>query len=173
MSGWVSVLDLFSIGIGPSSSHTVGPMRAAQSFAERLAAGGPDTDVARVEVELCGSLGATGVGHGTPDAVIAGLRGEEPETCDPDQVRGSWAGLGNGREVRLAGVLPILMRRSDVVLAPRVRMPGHSNGMTFRAYTTAGVACARQVSYSVGGGFVVTEGEAPRTEMGGELPPRT
>ncbi|MDN6511052.1 MAG: L-serine ammonia-lyase, partial [Corynebacterium sp.] len=89
-SVYVSALDLFSIGIGPSSSHTVGPMRAGADFARRAAA---LPGLTRVRVQLYGSLSATGHGHGTPDAAVAGLAGAQPETCDPYAVRGSWGRL--------------------------------------------------------------------------------
>ena len=99
----ISVFDLFSIGIGPSSSHTVGPMRAANRFVALLDERGALPRVAGVCVELYGSLGATGIGHGTPDAVVAGLTGLVPETCDPAAVRGAWQGLGAGAPIRVAG----------------------------------------------------------------------
>ncbi|WP_274543190.1 serine dehydratase beta chain, partial [Microbacterium sp. CPCC 204701] len=87
MSAYVSAFELFSIGVGPSSSHTVGPMRAAHDFVVRLRESGLLPRAGRVTCTLYGSLGATGIGHGTPDAVVAGLRGLEPETVDPDAVR--------------------------------------------------------------------------------------
>ena len=124
MTAFVSALDLFSIGIGPSSSHTVGPMRAARAFAERLADEGILDRVSRVTCSLYGSLGATGLGHGTPDAVVAGLAGLKPDDCDPDDVRGAWTRLGDdGGEVLLAGRQPITMARGDVSLEPRTRLP--------------------------------------------------
>ncbi|GII98935.1 L-serine dehydratase [Sediminihabitans luteus] len=123
MSSYVSALDLFSIGIGPSSSHTVGPMRAARAFVDELAARDVLHDVAQLEVVLCGSLGATGIGHGTPDAVVAGLRGLDPETCDPDDVPGGWEKLGDGATVTLRPT------RSEPAPAPTGRTaesPGES-----------------------------------------------
>lgn len=156
MSSYVSVLDLFSIGVGPSSSHTVGPMRAAHAFARSLAASGALDDVAGVRVVLCGSLGATGVGHGTPDAVVAGLTGLDPETCDPDRVPGGWEKLGDGARVSLLGRHDVTVRQDDVRLAPLTRMPGHPNGMRFTALSAAGDVLAEEAYYSVGGGFVLT-----------------
>src|ERR1700742_1152467 len=97
----ISVFDLFSIGIGPSSSHTVGPLRAARAFAGRLRADGVVDRVDPVTCTLYGSLGSTGIAPGTPDAIVAGLRGQEPETCRPDDVRGAWSGLGDDATVRL------------------------------------------------------------------------
>ena len=91
MTAYVSALDLFSIGIGPSSSHTVGPMRAAGSFADHLVETGHLTGVSHISCSLYGSLGATGLGHGTPDAILAGLAGFRPETCDPSDVRAAWS----------------------------------------------------------------------------------
>ena len=159
MSSYVSVLDLFSIGVGPSSSHTVGPMRAARTFVRRLADDGALARVAGVRVVLCGSLGATGVGHGTPDAVVAGLVGLDPETCDPDRVPGGWEKLGDGARVALLGAHDVVMRQDDVRLAPLTRMPGHPNGMRFTALGADGAVLAEESYYSVGGGFVLTATE--------------
>jgi L-serine dehydratase len=134
----VSVFDLFSVGIGPSSSHTVGPMRAARRFALRL----PDLPVALVRAELFGSLGATGHGHGTPRAVLLGLAGEEPETVDTT-LEPSTDGLGF--EV-------------DLVLHRRRSLPEHPNGMTFTAFGADGAELLRRTCFSVGGGFVTDSG---------------
>src|SRR5690606_41701121 len=128
MSTYVSVLDLFSIGVGRSRAHTVGPMRAATAFVTALAERGTLDRVAGLRVVLCGSLGSTGVGHGTPDAVVAGLLGLDPQTCDPDVVPGSWEKLGDGAPVPLLGRHRVTMSRADVRLAPLTRMPGHPNG---------------------------------------------
>src|SRR5689334_19699553 len=103
VTAYVSAFDLFSIGIGPSSSHTVGPLRAAAAFASRLDDAGMLDRVDQVTCALYGSLGSTGIGHGTPDAVIAGLRGLQPETCRPEDVRGAWADLAPGATLQLAG----------------------------------------------------------------------
>ncbi|MFC9559812.1 L-serine ammonia-lyase [Agromyces sp. NPDC056965] len=160
MTAFVSALDLFSIGIGPSSSHTVGPMRAARAFAEHLARDGVLDRVTRITCSLYGSLGATGLGHGTPDAVVAGLAGLEPHDCDPDEVRGAWAGLGDdGAEVRIVGTHTIRMLRSDVALEPRTRLPGHPNAMTLQAWGDDALPLAEDTYYSVGGGFIRREGE--------------
>ena len=135
VTAFVSALDLFSIGIGPSSSHTVGPMRAARAFVEGLADDGRLAAVRRVTCSLYGSLGATGLGHGTPDAVVAGLAGLTPHDCDPDDVRGAWTRLGTaGADVRLAGHHAVTMTQSDVSLEPRTRLPGHPNAMTLQAW---------------------------------------
>ena len=160
MSAYVSAFELFSIGVGPSSSHTVGPMRAARLFAARLR---PVLDtVARVECVLYGSLGATGIGHGTPDAVVAGLQGLEPETVDPAVVRAAWTDWVDGAALRIDGAHAVPFARSDIEFAPRTRLPGHPNAMTLRAFDASGAAVAEDTYYSVGGGFIRREGEEPR-----------
>ncbi len=123
MNAYVSALDLFSIGIGPSSSHTVGPMRAALQFAQNVRDSGQLDAITRVTCSLYGSLGATGLGHGTPGAVLAGLAGFRPETCDPDDVRHAWAGLGEGGALLLAGTHRIPVTKDDVSFLPRTRLP--------------------------------------------------
>lgn len=159
MNPYVSVLDLFSVGLGPSSSHTVGPMRAARAFVAGLADRGELDRVAGLHVVLCGSLGATGVGHGTPDAVVAGLVGLDPETCDPDLIPGRWEKLGDGARLPLLGRHEVVVAQDDVRLAPLTRMPGHPNGMRFTAVAADGSAVAEREYYSVGGGFVLTSDE--------------
>ena len=163
MTAFVSALDLFSIGIGPSSSHTVGPMRAARAFAEGISADGLLDRVSRVTCTLYGSLGATGLGHGTPDAVVAGLTGLRPDDCDPDEVRGAWTRLGNaGADVRLAGRHAITMTQADVSLEPRTRLPGHPNALTLQAWGEGDpLPIAEETYYSVGGGFIRRDGDAP------------
>ncbi|MFH8248809.1 L-serine ammonia-lyase, iron-sulfur-dependent, subunit alpha [Microbacterium sp. B2969] len=161
MSAYVSAFELFSIGVGPSSSHTVGPMRAARDFVIRLG----ETDLleraVRVTCTLCGSLGATGIGHGTPDAVVAGLRGEDPATVEPDAVRRAWSDWPGGR-LLLAGTHEVAFAKDDVVFAPRTRLPGHPNAMTLAALDAAGAVLAEETYYSIGGGFIRREGEAQR-----------
>jgi L-serine dehydratase len=163
VTAFVSALDLFSIGIGPSSSHTVGPMRAARAFAERLADAGLLERTTRITCSLYGSLGATGLGHGTPDAVVAGLAGLRPDDCDPDAVRGAWARLGaEGGEVKVAGRHPITMTQGDLSLEPRTRLPGHPNALTLQAWgADDALPLAEESYYSVGGGFIRREGDAP------------
>jgi L-serine dehydratase len=163
VTAFVSALDLFSIGIGPSSSHTVGPMRAARAFAERLAADEVLERVTRITCSLYGSLGATGLGHGTPDAVVAGLAGLKPDECDPADVRGAWSRLGpDGGEVRIAGRRPITMAQGDVTLEPRTRLPGHPNALTLQAWGEGdALPIAEETYYSIGGGFIRREGDAP------------
>ncbi|MEW5811814.1 MAG: L-serine ammonia-lyase [Actinomycetota bacterium] len=147
----VSVFELFSIGIGPSSSHTVGPMRAARQFTERIR--GSLNAVASVRVELFGSLAATGAGHGTPGAVVLGLEGAEPDTVDPDHARTRAEEIQRDGRLRLAGEWPVAV---EIVMALRA-MDFHSNGMVFTAVRADGVELDRHVYYSVGGGFVVDE----------------
>ena len=166
MTAYVSAFDLFSIGVGPSSSHTVGPMRAGLEFAQRLRATGALDQVARVTCDLFGSLGATGIGHGTPDAVVAGLQGLEPETADPSAVRSAWTDWPAGQDLALAGIHPVPFAKDDIVFAPRTRLPGHPNAMTLRALDADGDTVAEQTYYSVGGGFIRREGEEPSVAGG-------
>ncbi|GAB1435692.1 L-serine ammonia-lyase [Sphaerotilus sulfidivorans] len=159
----ISVFDLFKIGIGPSSSHTVGPMKAARLFVQRLDAAGLLARVARVEVQLYGSLAATGRGHGSDKAVILGLQGHTPDTVDVDAVPGLL------EQVRLSGRLRLDSRheiafdeRRDLVLHKRRALPFHANGMGCAAFDAEGLELDRREYYSVGGGFVVShEGGAP------------
>ncbi|WP_406123858.1 L-serine ammonia-lyase [Streptomyces canus] len=154
----ISVFDLFSIGIGPSSSHTVGPMRAARMFARRLRNEELLSSVDSVRCELYGSLGATGHGHGTPKAVLLGLEGASPRTVDVENADDRVA------EIKAAGVLKLLGEREipfsfddDLVLHRRKTLPYHANGMTVWAYDASGAELMSKTYYSVGGGFVVDE----------------
>ena len=170
---YFSALALFSIGIGPSSSHTVGPMRAALTFAGHLAATGRLTDVTRISCSLYGSLGATGLGHGTPDAVLAGLAGLRPETCDPREVRALWSGItvGDGAVLRLAGSHEIPVSKTDVSFVPRTRLSGHPNALTLSAWGGAGVFPLLEETYfSIGGGFIRQEGAVAETAAGARQP---
>jgi L-serine dehydratase len=158
----ISVFDLFSIGIGPSSSHTVGPMRAARTFALGLEADGLLERVGRVRVELFGSLGATGRGHGSDRAVVLGLEGETPEDVDTDTVLSRVAEVRRAEKVRLLGRQPVQLAAADLVLHRRSTLPFHPNGMRFTAFATADPASPdeplrERTYYSVGGGFVVDE----------------
>ncbi|MGF2949014.1 L-serine ammonia-lyase, iron-sulfur-dependent, subunit alpha [Microbacterium alcoholitolerans] len=162
MTAYVSAFDLFSIGVGPSSSHTVGPMRAGVDFAARLREQGLLDRVARVTCELYGSLGATGLGHGTPDAVVAGLQGLHPETCDPDDVRALWSDWPERRDLMLAGEHAVAFAKDDIAFVPRTRLPGHPNAMTLHALDADGAAVLDETYYSIGGGFIRRDGEPPR-----------
>ncbi len=162
----VSVLDLFKIGIGPSSSHTVGPMKAARMFAEQLAREHLMDQLVRVQVTLYGSLGATGKGHGSDMAVVLGLMGQEPDKVDPDAIPGLLDAVRRDRQLVLNGIHPIAFDAdTDIVMNWRETLPVHANGMRIEAFgADHGVVCARTY-YSVGGGFVVTEelaGDASR-----------
>ncbi|MEV0939491.1 L-serine ammonia-lyase [Micromonospora wenchangensis] len=157
----ISVFDLFSVGIGPSSSHTVGPMRAGRTFVAGLKADGLLHTVTRVRAELFGSLGATGHGHGSDRAVLLGLAGESPETVDTDSVGPRVA------EIRARGRLALLGTQEigfepdrDLVLHRRRSLPYHPNGMVFSAWDAAGAQVRERTYYSVGGGFVVDEAAA-------------
>lgn len=155
----LSALDLFSVGVGPSSSHTVGPMRAARLFAQQVVDAGRLYEVARVKTELYGSLGATGVGHGSDKAVILGLQGEDPESLDVETAEERVQRCTEDRELLLAGRKTISFARpQDVKLHRRKSLPAHPNGMIFTAYDCGGEVLAESTYYSVGGGFVV-EGE--------------
>ncbi|MGY1829739.1 L-serine ammonia-lyase [Geodermatophilus sp. SYSU D01180] len=157
----ISAFDLFRVGIGPSSSHTVGPMRAARTFAARLAGDGLLGEVAGVRCELFGSLGATGHGHGSVKAVVLGLEGERPDLVDPVAVEPRVETIRREGELRLAGEQPIAFSvDDDVVLHRRERLGFHSNGMRFRALDAAGGEVSRREYYSVGGGFVLDGDEA-------------
>ncbi|MER7888612.1 L-serine ammonia-lyase [Micromonospora sp. NPDC094482] len=157
----ISVFDLFSVGIGPSSSHTVGPMRAARTFVTGLKADGLLAATARVQAELFGSLGATGHGHGSDRAVLLGLAGEAPETVDTDSVAPRVARIRAERRIGLLDAHEIDFDPDrDLVLHRRRSLPYHPNGMTFVAYDDTGAELRSRTYYSVGGGFVVDEAAA-------------
>jgi len=159
----ISVFDLFSIGIGPSSSHTVGPMRAARMFARRLKAEGLLAQTASVRAELFGSLGATGHGHGTPRAVLLGLEGNSPRTVDLERADDDVRRIRETGRLRLLGselgvVHEIAFDEpNQLILHRRRSLPYHANGMTLCAYDSTGVPLLEKTYYSVGGGFVVDE----------------
>ena len=152
----LSVFDLFSIGIGPSSSHTVGPMRAAGMFVRRLKNEGLLAHTAAVRAELFGSLGATGHGHGTPKAVLLGLEGHSPRTVDVDTADERVARVRATGRISLLGAHEIpLDPDRDLVLHRRRALPYHANGMTLLARSADGAVLLEKTYYSVGGGFVV------------------
>lgn len=153
----VSVFDLFKIGIGPSSSHTVGPMRAARLFVLRLAHDGVLERVAGLRVELYGSLGATGKGHGSDKAVLLGLEGDEPATVDVDGVDARLAALRGAQQLALLGRHAIrFVEKDDLAFVTRA-LPFHANGLRFIARAADGAELLARTYYSVGGGFVVSE----------------
>jgi L-serine dehydratase len=161
----VGVFDLFSIGIGPSSSHTVGPMRAAAVFASELQGSGVLQRVASLRVDLYGSLAATGRGHGTMTAVLLGLEGYHPEVILPDEVEERLASIAQTGTLTLAGAadqasgVPLPYGEQDIILHPLTVLPRHTNGMKFSVSDAAGAVLHEATFYSVGGGFIVRDGE--------------
>ncbi len=153
----LSVFDLFKIGIGPSSSHTVGPMRAAARFAEGLRREGLLEATASVKVELYGSLGATGKGHGSDKAVLLGLEGEQPDTVDTAAIPARLDAIRSSGELRLLGERPIRFVEKEHLALIRKPLAYHPNGMIFRAFDAAGLQVRSREYYSVGGGFVVDD----------------
>ncbi len=158
----VSTFDLFKIGIGPSSSHTVGPMRAAARFAEKwLLEAGRLQDVARVRAEVYGSLAMTGRGHGTDKAVLLGLEGHWPQSIDPDVIPAVLERIRSEQRLNLLGSRLIAFdEKRDLVMNKRQKLPYHTNGMRFSAFDADDVLIATRDYYSVGGGFVVNQDEA-------------
>ncbi|AOZ49426.1 L-serine ammonia-lyase [Chromobacterium vaccinii] len=154
----ISVFDLFKIGIGPSSSHTVGPMRAARQFISRLEKDGQLDATVRVSAEMFGSLGATGKGHGTDVAVLLGLQGEQPDLIDTDAVDGMLDAIRKQRKLKLLGKREIdFVEGEHLILHKKKTLPYHPNGMIFEAFDAAGESLSKRAYYSVGGGFVVDE----------------
>lgn len=152
----ISVFDLFKVGIGPSSSHTVGPMIAAHRFVSRLQEAGHLRATCAVRAELYGSLGATGKGHGSDKAVLLGLEGELPDQIDPDLIAPRLAAIRANRELRLLGVQPIsFIEKEHLQFFRREALPQHPNGMRFTALDARGDLLMKKEYYSVGGGFVV------------------
>ncbi|RMH88623.1 L-serine ammonia-lyase [Lysobacter pythonis] len=158
----VSVFDLYKIGIGPSSSHTVGPMRAAARFVtHHLKRPGKLARVARLRAEVFGSLALTGRGHGTDKAVLMGLEGHRPNRIDPDIIPEALERIRSTRKIRLDGEHEIgFNEKTDLIMNKRQKLPFHTNGMRFIAYDGEGNELASRDYYSVGGGFVVNEDEA-------------
>jgi L-serine dehydratase len=161
----VSVFDLFSVGIGPSSSHTVGPMRAAKRFVASLEADGQLDQVTRVQAQLFGSLGATGHGHGSFNAVLWGLEGAEPETVDTGSAPFRAEEIKQSRRIRLSGRREVAFDPDeDVILHRRRSLTSHPNGMTFTAYTEHRVLSERTY-HSIGGGFVLDDDGSERPRL--------
>ena len=157
----ISTFDLFKVGIGPSSSHTVGPMVAARQFAQGLGSAGLLPQVARVRVELYGSLGATGAGHGSPKAIILGLEGEAPESVDVEAIPARVARAREQGELQLCGERRIdFSYRDDLRMLRQESLPQHANGMRFTALAADGAVLRQRIYYSVGGGFVIDEAAA-------------
>ncbi|KAF1695775.1 L-serine ammonia-lyase [Pseudoxanthomonas jiangsuensis] len=158
----VSTFDLFKIGIGPSSSHTVGPMRAAARFVQRwLIEPGRLAQVDRVRAEVFGSLALTGRGHGTDTALLLGLEGHQPDTVDPDAIPARLARIRAEKTLQLApGHTVAFDEKHDLAMNKRQKLPFHTNGMRFTAFDAQGQVLATRDYYSVGGGFVVNTDEA-------------
>ncbi|MFQ6006653.1 MAG: L-serine ammonia-lyase [Woeseia sp.] len=165
----ISVFDIFKIGIGPSSSHTVGPMKAAREFGRRLEQAG--MRATKLEVRLYGSLSFTGKGHGTDSAIFLGLHGADPETVDPDEVGTILNSIRRGRRVDLPGVGAITFDPdTDLVFDAGEPLPRHTNGMRFKAVDEDGEAILQEDYFSIGGGFIVRDDEEEPTNQEGEPP---
>ena len=157
----ISAFDLFKIGIGPSSSHTVGPMRAAQAFVTSLAGSGLLGRTVRIEARLYGSLAWTGRGHGTDKAVVLGLAGQLPDTVDPDEADGLVERLATDRRLTLPdGSVIDFDPTADVVFDYEGQTPVHPNTLRFAALDASGETLLMEIWYSVGGGFVLRDGDA-------------
>ncbi|MGA0002423.1 MAG: serine dehydratase beta chain, partial [Steroidobacteraceae bacterium] len=160
----VSVFDLFRRGIGPSSSHTMGPMEAARRFVSQLRDQGLLAAVGAVQVDLYGSLALTGRGHGTDRALLCGLEGHDPVDLDPDLVAPLYERVVAGGPLALAGTHAIRFDlRTDLREHPAQRLPRHANGLRFTALDASGQVLASGVFYSVGGGVVLAETECGRS----------
>lgn len=162
----VSVFELFSVGVGPSSSHTVGPMRAAASFVELV--GERVNALASVRVDVFGSLAATGRGHGTFDAILLGLEGCKPEEVEANDMDQRKARMAQTGAVRFGDVRDIKLTEDDMVKRPLTVLKRHTNAMTLTAFDATGEELAKETYYSVGGGFVVAESDE-NEPIGGEL----
>jgi L-serine dehydratase len=155
----ISVFDLFSVGIGPSSSHTVGPMRAAGRFVDELAARDVLDQVVDIRVDLFGSLAATGAGHGTMPAILLGLESYRPETIETDEMERRLAAIRVEGKIQLGGRILLPLTESDMRLHPSRQLDHHPNAMTIEATSADGEVVHRETYFSIGGGFVVTEAE--------------
>jgi L-serine dehydratase len=166
----ISTFDIFKIGVGPSSSHTLGPWRAAQRFLTKCRDLGILDRVVRVQVDLYGSLAKTGRGHGTDLALLLGLSGEDPVTCDLAQLHPRVEVIRSAGTITLAGVKTVPFHpATDLVFHAQTTLPFHPNGLTFTAFLEDGTACA-ETYYSVGGGFVVQENETADESRSVRLP---
>ena len=157
--GRLSVFDMFRLGIGPSSSHTVGPMRAALSFAQSLEADGLLHEVTSISIELYGSLGATGRGHGTDRAVLLGLSGYQPETVPSHVVSSLPTSVVADGYLELMGKQRVSIASDAISFQPRISIDYHPNALRFRADRADGSEITNAVYFSIGGGFVASESE--------------
>jgi L-serine dehydratase len=168
----LSVFDIFKVGIGPSSSHTMGPMRAAREFASGLKRDGLLAATQEIAVRLYGSLAFTGVGHGTDRAILAGLEGAEPETVDPDSIEPTVQRIRTSGRIRLAGEHEIgFDEPMQLLFMHHERLPGHSNGMRFSALGADHRTLREEDYYSIGGGFIVRGDEAEAREASSHAAP--
>jgi len=166
-----SLFDLFKIGIGPSSSHTVGPMRAARRFGIELEAAGLLQGTARVTVELYGSLALTGHGHGTDRAILLGLTGKQPDKVDPAAIDGIVQTIRDAHALRLLGKHVVPFEEADDLVWHRAEaLAAHPNGMRYTAFDENGGVLRQQIFYSVGGGFIRVEGEEIETGESANIP---
>ncbi len=166
----ISVFDIFKIGIGPSSSHTLGPWRAAQRFTASLIEQGVLNEVVQVKILLYGSLAKTGVGHGTDVAILLGLSGDDPVTMDVEQVMPKFNSIKTEKQLNLSNQQLISFSYAeDLIFLMNESLPGHPNSVTFQAFLSSGKAIS-ETYYSVGGGFVVKEGESASEKKSVDLP---
>jgi L-serine dehydratase len=169
----LSVFDIFKVGIGPSSSHTMGPMRAAREFVSGLKRDGLLGATREIAVRLYGSLALTGVGHGTDRAVLVGLEGADPESVDPDSIEPAIVRIRSSGRIRLLGEHEIAFDEPmQLLFMMHERLPRHSNGMRFSALGTGGKVLREEDYYSIGGGFIVRGAEeaARDTSAGAPMP---
>src|SRR5579871_1634802 len=169
----LSVFDIFKVGIGPSSSHTMGPMRAARAFVLGLKSDGLLESTREIAVRLYGSLALTGIGHGTDRAVLAGLEGADPESVDPDTIEPLMQRIRQQGRIRLLGEHEIAFDEPMQLLFMRTeRLPRHSNGMRFTALGEGLRVLREEDYYSIGGGFIVRNGESEAPEAVAHASPR-
>lgn len=160
----ISAFEIFKIGIGPSSSHTVGPMQAARRFVLDLDRAGLLSELASITVDLYGSLALTGTGHGTDRAILLGLAGEAPDTVDVDSIDARLAAIRRTGEIALLGRHPIPFQEAQHLLFHKnMTLPQHPNGMRFTATDAHGITLSQQLLFSIGGGFVVSADEIGHT----------
>lgn len=162
----ISIFNLFSIGIGPSSSHTVGPMRAAKSFALNIKHKGVLSQIKRIQIELFGSLAFTGIGHGTDSAILMGLECEEPASIQPDSVLTRVQIIRSSQKLHLCNESNITFKdNTDLIFNFKDMLPFHSNGMRFTAFNSQHETIISSIYYSIGGGFIITEEEANKAPL--------
>src|SRR3569833_1516889 len=176
LCGMTSLFDLYKIGVGPSSSHTMGPMRAACRFARDLDQRGKLENVERVRVDLYGSLALTGLGHGTDRAVLLGLAGNEPASIDPAAIESTVAEIRATKKMKLCSKREIafdeerdLVFRREMMFPPEAKTK-HPNGLRLTAFDQGGKAIEERTFFSIGGGFIVEDGADPANAAGGEAP---